>query len=177
MHDTGAFLNPPHHYYKLMALLFLSLFLVFVISTLLGGFWPSFCMYFCAELLIAQSEFICQWTQTSGSLLAQRWKDRAGSQGRYWRTGIAFSWSISAYYNSDIACCHSGIQWRISIHLTHCTKCFLWVLALFPYRFYVSQKCASMSVCVGKREWKWVRVCVNEITWYYQSAGRTMTLL
>lgn len=57
-------------------------------------------------------------------------RQRAGSQGRYWRIRIAFSWSIRTCYNSDMAHrqmpSHCGIQCSISICFTHCSN-ILWV--------------------------------------------------
>lgn len=56
----------------------------------------------------------------------ERERQRAGSQGRYWRIHIAFSWSIRTCYNSDVARCqmpsHCGIQSSISICFSHCSN-------------------------------------------------------
>lgn len=155
MHDIGASLNPPDHYYNLLVLLFLSFFPVFVVSTLLRGFWPSFCIYFCAELLIAQSEFICQWIQTSGFLLAQRSKGRAGSQGRYWRTGKAFSWSISAYYNSDIEFWHPVKNF----HPFNIVFIRTIVFIIAENVFYEHWHCSHIDFMCHKNVQAWVCMC------------------
>lgn len=111
---------------------------------------------------------LSEWDQLSAG--KEAWitlgteSDRAGSQVRYWRIHIAFSWSIRTCNNSDMACCqmssHCGTQCSISISFTHCSNILLAFVASF-----------TQTVCMQKYVWLCVCGCVNEITWYYQSAA------
>lgn len=111
-----------------------------------------------------QSELSCQRIHSPRITLGtETERQRAGSQGRYWRIGIAFSWSIRACYNSDMAHYqmpnHFGIQCSISIYLTHCSNIFYedWH---HSHKDFICQKiCTSMSVCASLCVWERASVC------------------